>query len=67
MFHGTNMHYNFYFDETFHDRAITLYEHGQINVLDLSKNDCYIGVFFGVPNTQLSTVKKILSKFEDRQ
>lgn len=61
------MHYNFYFDETFHDRAITLYERGEINVLDSSKNDCYIGVFLGVPNTQLSTVKKILSKFEDRQ
>ena len=61
------MHYNFYFDETFHDRAITLNEYGEINVLDTSKNDSYIGVFWGVPNTQLSSVKKMLSKFEDKQ
>ncbi len=61
------MHYNFYFDETFHDRAITLNEYGNINVLDPSKNDSYIGVFWGIPNTHLSTAKRMLSRFEERQ
>lgn len=61
------MHYNFYFDESFHDRAITLKVDGTLNVLDSDKNDNYIGVFWGCPNTKLSRVIKLLSEFEDRQ
>lgn len=61
------MHYNFYFDESYHDRAITLSSEGTLNVLDESKNDSYIGVFWGCKNTDSSKNLKILSQFEKRQ
>lgn len=61
------MHYNFYFDESFHDRAITLSSNGVLNVLDESKNDSYIGVFWGCKNTDSSKALRILSQFENRQ
>lgn len=61
------MHYNFYFDESFHDRAITLSSAGALNVLDESKNDSYIGVFGGCKNTEISKALRILSQFENRQ
>ena len=61
------MHYNFYFDESFHDRAITLSSEGTINVLDESKNDSYIGVFWGCKNTDSSRALRLLSQFEMRQ
>lgn len=61
------MHYNFYFDESFHDRAITLSSEGILNVLDESKNDSYIGVFWGCKNTDSSRALRLLSQFETRQ
>ena len=61
------LHYNFYFDESFHDRAITLSSTGTLNVLDESKNDSYIGVFWGCKNTDSSRALRILSQFEQRQ
>lgn len=61
------MHYNFYFDESFHDRAITLSSAGTLNVLDENKNDSYIGVFWGCKNTEISKALRILSQFENRQ
>ena len=64
---GVQLHYNFYFDESFHDRAITLSSEGILNVLDESKNDSYIGVFWGCKNTESSRALRLLSQFEMRQ
>ena len=64
---GVLVHYNFYFDESFHDRAITLTPAGDLNVLDESKNDSYIGVFWGCKHSETSKVMRILSRFEERQ
>lgn len=61
------MHYNFYFDESFHDRAVTLSSDGVLNVLDSNKNDSYIGVFWGCSNTKASKALKLLLNFEKRQ
>lgn len=61
------MHYNFYFDESFHDRAVTLSPDGVLNVIDSNKNDSYIGVFWGCSNTKASKALKLLLNFEERQ
>lgn len=61
------MHYNFYFDESFHDRAVTLSSDGVLNVLDSNKNDSYLGVFWGCSNTKASKALKLLLNFEKRQ
>ena len=61
------MHYNFYFDESFHDRAVTLSSDGVLNVLNSNKNDSYIGVFWGCSNTKASKALKLLLNFEKRQ
>lgn len=61
------MHYNFYFDESFHDRAITLSSAGTLNVLNDDKNDSYIGVFWGYKISETSKALRVLSQFEERQ
>ena len=61
------MHYNFYFDESFHDRAVTLSPDGILNILDSNKNDSYIGVFWGCSNTKASKSLRLLLNFEERQ
>ncbi len=58
------MHYNFYFDETFHDRKITVKPSGKINILDSDKNDSYVGMFWGYDSSQRSSVTKQLHRLE---
>ncbi len=60
------MHYNFYFDETFHDRKITVKSSGKINTLDEDKNDCYIGVFWGFDSAKRSSITKQLHQLENK-
>ncbi|MEG0165555.1 hypothetical protein [Anaerorhabdus sp.] len=59
------MHYNFYFDETFHDEKITIKSSG-INTLNYDKNDSYIGVFWGFPNCKLFKIEKRLHEIEEK-
>lgn len=65
-FGGDNVHYNFYFDETFHDKKITISSNGTINTFTEDKNDCYIGVFFGIENSQRVTVLKKMDSLEKK-
>lgn len=58
------MHYNFYFDETFHDRKITINSSGVINTFTEDKNDSYIGVFWGIKNDKRSSVIKKVNNLE---
>ena len=60
------MHYNFYFDETYHDRKITIKSSGRINTFTADKNDSYIGVFWGIENTKQSSVTKRLFALENK-
>lgn len=60
------MHYNFYFDETFHDRKISISEKGKINVLDDNANESYIGLFWGCENTRIKGVIKQLRQLENK-
>ena len=46
------MKYNFYFDETYHDRKITVSSSGVANIFLDDKNDNYIGVFWGIQRKQ---------------
>lgn len=60
------MHYNFYFDETFHDRKISINSDGMINTFTKDKNDSYIGVFWGFKNVKRSSVIKKLNNLEQK-
>lgn len=60
------MHYNFYFDEVFHDKKITISSDGIINTFTEDKNDSYIGVFFGIKNNQRVPVLKNMCKLEQK-
>lgn len=60
------MHHNFYFDETFHDRKITIKPSGVINTFTENKNDSYVGVFWGCENTKRSSITKKLHILEDK-
>ena len=51
------MYYNFYFDETFHDRKITIDSDGNLNIFEEEKNDSYIGVFWGYTENKDLIVK----------
>lgn len=59
--------YTFYFDESFHDRKIRINEHGQFNILREDTLDNYIGVFWGCPTSELTSNRKLIQKFENRQ
>jgi hypothetical protein len=59
------LHYDFYFDETFHDRKITVSQDGMVNSLIQDKNDCYLGVFIGIASNK-KTIKKQLIVLEDK-
>lgn len=59
--------YTFYFDESFHDRMIRINEKGQFNILREDALDNYIGVFWGTPTNELTSNRKLIQKFEDRQ
>ena len=58
------MHYNFFFDETFHDRKITIKPTGVINTFTENKNDSYIGVFWGYENTRRAGIVRKLHALE---
>ena len=58
------MNYVFYFDETFHDKRITIKPDGTINSLLEDKNNCYIGVFWGCKQEMLHEVINSLTTFE---
>lgn len=60
------MHYNFYFDETFHDRKITIKENGTINTLLEDKDGSYIGVFLGFDNRYKSNFFKKFTNLEKK-
>lgn len=60
------MHYNFYFDETFHDRKITVSENGTINALLEDADDSYIGVFIGFDNKYKSSFQRQFMKLESK-
>lgn len=60
-----NLHYDFYFDETFHDRKITVSQDGIVNSLIQDKNDSYLGVFLGIGSNK-KTIKKQLIVLEDK-
>ena len=60
------MDYNFYFDETFHDRKITISSEGVLNILLEDKNDNYIGAFWGCKKVHLSAITKELIDLENK-
>lgn len=60
------MHYNFYFDETFHDRKITVSENGTINALLEDADDSYIGVFIGFDNRYKCSFHRQFVKLESK-
>lgn len=60
------MHYNFYFDETFHDRKITVSENGTINALLEDADDSYIGVFIGFDNRFKCSFQRQFMKLESK-
>lgn len=60
------MHYTFYFDETFHDRKITVKPSGVINTFTENKNDSYIGVFWGIDHTRSSVATRKLHILENK-
>lgn len=61
-----NLFYNFYFDETFHDRKITVNEEGVLNIFAEEKNDSYIGVFWGYPETKNAMVRNQFDELEKK-
>lgn len=60
------MNYNFYFDETFHDRKITIDSAGMLNIFAEDKNDSYIGVFWGYENNKELLVNSQLQALEQK-
>lgn len=61
------MEYVFYFDESFHDRKITLSEKGIFNVLEDNALDNYIGVFWGCKQKTLHRNIRLINDFEVEQ
>lgn len=59
--------YTFYFDESFHDRKFRINETGQFNILREDALDSYIGAFWGCPTSELTSNRKLIQKFENRQ
>ena len=60
------MEYVFYFDESFHDRKISIKENGTINTLQENDIDNYIGVFWGCEQKQLRENIGRLQAFESK-
>ena len=58
------MNYVFYFDETFHDKKITIKPNGTINALLKDKNNCYVGAFWGCRQEKLREVIEPLTALE---
>lgn len=59
--------YVFYFDESFHDRKIRINDKGKFNVLREDALENYIGVFWGCPRSELSSNRKLIERFENKQ
>lgn len=59
--------YTFYFDESFHDKKIRISENGKFNILREDALDNYIGLFWGCPTSDLTSNRKLIQKFENRQ
>lgn len=57
--------YNFYFDETYHDKKITL-RNNKLNILEDSTMDDYIGFFWGTKEAKIEGIKNNLVKIEDK-
>ncbi len=60
------MEYNFYFDEAFHDRKITISSNGEVNTMKPNALDNYIGVFWGCKATDLGRNVALLNDFEQK-
>lgn len=60
------MNYNFYFDETFHDRKITVDSAGMLNTFTEDRNDSYIGVFWGYEDGKDLSVSSHLYALEQK-
>ena len=58
--------YNFYFDETYHDKAIKLSD-SKLNILADNILDDYIGFFWGAREDKISDILELFSKFEAEQ
>ena len=61
------MEYDFYFDESFHDRKIKLTSSGELNTLSDNALDSYIGVFWGCLHNDLNDAVTLLTAFEEKQ
>lgn len=57
--------YAFYFDETYHDKAITL-KNNQLNILADNLLDDYIGFFWGTRETNIDSISAKLLAFEKK-
>ncbi len=57
--------YNFYFDETYHDRKITL-NNNKLNILAENVLDDYIGFFWGTRENNINYIFTKLSDFENK-
>ena len=60
------MEYIFYFDESFHDRVITLNETGVLNNMLPNALDSYIGVFWGCTKSKIDEIISRLNIFEKK-
>ena len=58
--------YNFYFDETYHDKAITLSD-SKLNILADNILDDYIGFFWGTREDKMPEILELFSQFETEQ
>ena len=58
--------YNFYFDETYHDKAITLSD-SKLNILADNILDDYIGFFWGAREDKIPEILELFSQFETEQ
>lgn len=58
--------FNFYFDETYHDKAITLSD-GKLNILADNILDDYIGFFWGAREYKTPEILEVFSDFEADQ
>ena len=60
------MDYSLFFDETFHDRKITINPKGIINTMTDNKNDAYIGLFWGCEKYRLPGAVEKLEAVENK-
>ena len=61
------MEYVFYFDESFHDKKVTVNSDGKLNILADDKLDSYVGFFWGCRIEDLVENEKMIFEFEKKQ